>query len=454
MSTVTRKMRLGAFLQETGHHIAGWRLAEADASAAFSLEHQVELARTAERGLFDLVFIADSLAVRGAANIEALRRTSRAVGWEPITLLSALAASTSKIGLIGTVTTTYSEPFSLARQFASLDHLSGGRAGWNLVTSNNEAEAQNYGRSAHAEHGDRYNRAEEFIDVVRGLWDSWEDDAFTLDKEKGLFFDPEKLHVLDHTGANFKVRGPLNIARSPQGYPVLVQAGSSEAGRRLAARTAELVFTAQQTLAGAQEFYADVKNLSKAFGRNPDLIKIMPGFFPVVGRTTEEARAKFDALQDLVDPVVGLATLATTMGEVDLSNYDLDGPLPDIPETNGPKGRRQLLIDLAHRENLSIRQLYLRVVAARGHHVVIGSPEEIADEMERWFNQGAADGFNIMPASFPGGLTDFVDLVIPALQRRDLFRRDYEGNTLRDHLGLGRPAGRFEKTLAMARALP
>ncbi|NTA83756.1 LLM class flavin-dependent oxidoreductase [Agrobacterium tumefaciens] len=438
-----RQIRLGAFLQETGHHIAGWRLKDTDAGAAFSLQHHIELAQTAERGLFDLVFVADSFAVRGLQHPDALSRTARSVGLEPLTLLSALAATTSKIGLIGTATTTYSEPYTLARQFASLDHLSQGRAGWNLVTSNNESEALNFGRDAHAAHADRYERAEEFVAVVRGLWDSWEDDAFSLDKQSGRFFDPSKLHTLDHKDRHFAVKGPLNVARPPQGYPVLVQAGSSDTGRSLAARTAELVFTAQQNIEGAKAFYADIRSRAANYNRDPDEIRIMPGFLPIVGTSRQEAQEKFDELQALVDPVVGLATLSTTLGEADLSGYPLDGPLPDLPEANSSRSRRQLLVDAARAEGLTIRQLYLRVVPARGHRIAVGTATDIADELEAWFTDGAADGFNIMPASYPAGLVSFVDLVIPELQRRGLFRTQYEGSTLRDRLGLNRPVNQY-----------
>lgn len=438
-----RHIKLGAFLQETGHHIAGWRLPDAEADAAFNLQHHIDLARTAERGLFDLVFVADSFAVRGLQNPDALGRTARSVGLEPLTLLSALAATTTHIGLIGTATTTYSEPYTLARQFASLDHLSNGRAGWNLVTSNNASEALNFSRDAHASHADRYDRAEEFVAVVKGLWDSFEDDAFPRNKKSGHFLDTDKLHILCHKGKHFSVSGPLNIARPPQGNPVIVQAGSSDTGRSLAARTAELVFTAQQTIEGAQAFYADIKSRAEGHGRDPDAIRIMPGFLPVVGTSRQEAQERFEELQALVDPVVGLATLATTLGEADLSGYPLDGPVPELPEANTSRSRRQLLLDAARAEGLTIRELYLRVVPARGHRIAVGTAADIADELEAWFTEGAADGFNVMPASYPSDLTTFVDLVVPELQRRGLFRTAYETGTLRDRLGLARPGNRF-----------
>lgn len=439
---MSRQLRLGLFIQETGHHIAGWRHPQAGASAARDFRHQIQLAKLAEAAHFDLLFIQDSYAMRGANDIAALQHTARATHWDPLTALSALAMVTERIGLIGTATTTYNEPYSIARHFASLDHISQGRAGWNLVTSNNEAEALNFSRDQHAVHGDRYARAGEFLEVVKGLWDTWEDDAFVEDQETGRFFDPDKLHVLNHRGDHFSVKGPLTMARPPQGHPVLVQAGSSDTGKRLGATTADVIFTAQQNLESAQRFHADMKSLAREAGRDPDQLLIMPGLLPVVGATQAEAEAKFEALQAQVLAQVGLATLATTLGEVDLSGYDLDGPLPELPEANGPKSRRQLLIDMARRENLSIRQLYLRVVGARGHLTVVGTPEHIADVMQQWLEQGGADGFNIMPAHLPVGLSDFTEAVVPELQRRGLFRERYEGSTLRENLGLARPVNR------------
>ena len=436
---MSRQLRLGLFIQETGHHIAGWRHPQAAANAARDFSEQIRLAQLAEAACFDLLFIQDSSAMRGANNMESLQRTARALTWEPLTALSALSMVTRHIGLIGTATTTYNEPYSLARQFASLDHISNGRAGWNLVTSNNEAEALNFSRDQHAVHGDRYARAAEFLQVMKGLWDSWEDDAFLDDKASGQCFDADKLHTLNHRGEHFAVRGPLTVARPPQGYPVLVQAGSSDTGKRLGASTADVIFTAQPNLEAAQAFYREMKTLAAEAGRDPSQLLIMPGLLPVVGATEEEAQAKFQALQDLVPVEVGLATLATTLGEIDLSGYDLDGPLPELPETNGPKSRRQLVIDMARRENLTIRQLCQRVVGARGHLTVIGTAQQIADVMQQWLEEGAVDGFNIMPASLPVDLSDFTEQVVPELQRRGLFRTEYTGRSLRENLGLARP---------------
>lgn len=443
MSSTPRQIKLGAFLMQTGHHIAGWRHPDAQADAGINFQHYVALARKAEAAKFDAVFLADGSGVR-STHLESLARTARADHFEPLTLLSALAAVTERIGLIATASTSFNEPFNIARKFASLDQISGGRAGWNLVTSSGQAEAQNFNRDVHLAHALRYERAAEFHDVVTGLWDSWEDDAFLRDKASGQYLDAGKLHVLNHRGKHFQVRGPLNVARSPQGRPVVVQAGASEDGRELAARTAEVVFVAHQTFQEAQDFYADIKARVQRYGRHPDDVKIMPGIFPVVGRTQAEAEAKFQQLQELVHLVVGVALLATVIGDgdIELARYPIDGPLPELPETNGPKSRQRLLFDLARREGLSIRQLYLRIAGARGHYQVVGTPESIADQLQQWFEQGGADGFNIMAPWFPGGLDDFIEGVLPELRRRGLVRTEYEGTTLREHLGLTRPAHR------------
>lgn len=453
MSTKKPQLRLGAFLPSTGHHVASWRHPEAQADGGLNFQHYKRLAQTAERGKFDMIFFADGVAVRDAygglrqrnQSADVLSRNGKLVHFEPLTLLSALSVVTENIGLTATVSTTYNEPYHLARKFASLDYLSGGRAGWNLVTSATEAEALNFNQEKHMEHTLRYERAKEFVDVVTKLWDSWEDDAFLHDKESGIYFDPNKLHVPNHKGEHFSVRGPLNVARPIQGYPVIIQAGSSEDGKDLAAQTVEVIFTAQQTLAEAQAFYTDVKGRLAQYGRSPDHLKIMPGVFPVIGKTEQEAKDKFDQIQELIDPVVGLNLLGSMIGGFDLSGYPLDGPLPDLPETNGGKSRQQLLTDLARRENLTIRQLYLWIAGARGHRQILGKPEQIADQLEDWFINGGADGFNIMPPWLPGGLDEFVDLVIPELQRRGLFRTEYEARTLRENLGLPRPVNQFSK---------
>ncbi|MBY3032827.1 LLM class flavin-dependent oxidoreductase [Rhizobium leguminosarum] len=443
------KIKLGAFLLFTGHHVAAWRHPQASVGTDF--EDYFELAKLAEAAKFDAIFFADGVAAR-LKDVEAASRKAHSgvYPFEPITLLSALSSVTSNIGLIATASTSFSDPYNLARQFGSLDRLSGGRAGWNLVTSSDPEAAYNFGHEAQILHADRYDRAEEFADVVLGLWDSWDDDAFIRDRESGRYFDPERLHRLDHKGRHFKVRGPLNIPRSPQGRPVLVQAGASGPGKELAARTAEAIFAAHITLDEAKAFYADVKGKLGAYGRSADDLKILPGIFPVVGRSETEAQEKFEALQELIQPQVGLNLLSQLSG-VDLSAYPLDGPIPsDLPVTNAGKSRQELVLDLARRENLTIRQLYLRIAGARGHWQVVGTPSQIADVMEERFENYGADGFNIMAPIMPGGLADFIELVVPELRRRGLFRTEYEGTTLRENLGLKRPVSRFTVNNAAA----
>lgn len=449
MTKQQRQLKLGAFLMSAGHHLASWRHPTTPIDGGLNFQHFKHLAQTAERGKFDMIFFADGVAVwqRGKTSDE-LSRSGQVVHFEPLTLLSALSVVTERIGLTATVSTTYNEPFHLARKFASLDYLSGGRAGWNLVTSATDAEAKNFNREKHMEHTLRYERAREFVDVVTKLWDSWEDDAFLRDKESGIYFDPIKLHTPNHKGDYFSVKGPLNVARPIQGYPVIIQAGSSQDGQELAAQTAEVVFTAQQTLAEGQAFYSSLKGRLAKYGRSPDDLKIMPGIFPVIGRTEQEAQEKFELLQDLIDPKVGLGLLRAMLGEIDLSDYSVDDPLPDLPPTELAQSRQKLLLDLARRENFTIRQLYLAIAGARGHRQILGTPTQIADQLEEWFLNGAADGFNIMPPYLPGGLEEFVDLVIPELQRRGLFRTEYEGHTLRDHLGLPRPQNQFVRNTA------
>jgi alkanesulfonate monooxygenase len=349
---------------------------------------------------------------------------------------------TSRIGLISTATTTYLDPFHVARMFATLDQMSEGRVGWNVVTSSAASEAFNFSHDKHVAHADRYRRAAEFIQVAQGLWDTWEDDAFVMDKDEGLFFHPDKLHMLHHKGERFSVRGPLMVPRSPQGQPVIVQAGQSDAGRELAARTAEVLFTVQQQLAPAKAFYADLKARVAKCGRSPDSLKIMPGVLTVVGRTRDEAQEKFDRLQALIHPELGVAALSDIVA-LDLRPFPLDGPLPEVPLSDSQQGRQQMVVEMARSENLTIRQLYKRVATARGHRVALGTAADIADALEEWYRGGAADGFNIMPQVLPAGLNEFVELVIPELQRRGLFRTRYEGRTLRENVGLPRPGNRF-----------
>lgn len=438
---MTRTLSLGAFLMATGHHVAAWRHPDVPADGGLDFRLYKRLTQVAEAAKFDAVFVADSVA---APTADIASRMARSDHFEPLTLLSALAAVTERIGLVATVTTSYNEPYHVARKFASLDHLSGGRSGWNLVTSDAAAEALNFNRQEHFGHTERYARAREFHEVVTGLWDSWEDDAFTRDKASGQYYDPAKLHVLNHEGEHFRVQGPLNVARSPQGRPVIVQAGSSETGRELAAQTAEVVFTAQTSLAAARDFYSDLKGRLGKFGRTPDELKIMPGVFVVVGQSQSEAQEKFEEFQELVEPQVGVALLSRMLGNFDLSAYPLDGPLPELPLTDsGQRSRQLLLTELAGRENLTLAQLGRRIAGGRGHYSLIGTPAQIADELQAWFEDGAADGFNVLVPHLPGGLEDVANFVVPELQRRGLFRRDYSGSTLRDHLGLKRPANRY-----------
>ncbi|MFH5924093.1 LLM class flavin-dependent oxidoreductase [Roseomonas xinghualingensis] len=434
-----RQISLGLFLFASGHHVAGWRHPGAQADATFNLGFMAEMARKAEAACFDMVFLADNNCIQQDDWI-AVRRMARPNIFEPIALLSALSMATQRIGLVATGSTTYSEPYHIARSFGTLDHLSGGRAGWNIVTTSNSLEAWNFGRESHPAHADRYKRAAEFVEVTKGLWDSFEDDAFVQNKESGVYFDASKLHILNHKGEHFACRGPLNLGRPPQGHPVLVQAGGSDAGRDLAARTAEVIFAVNQALPDAQAFYADVKARMTAYGRDAASVKVMPGFFPVVGRTRAEAEDKMAGLQKLLHPDVGLSLLSFLTGGFDLSGHDVDGPLPDLPDTDVGKARMKVISDLAKRENLTIRQLYERIAVSRGHHMVVGSVTEVADRMQEWFEGGAADGFNVMPPTFPEGLDAFTGLVVPELQRRGLFRTEYTGTTLREHLGLPRPA--------------
>ncbi len=435
------KMRLGAFFMPTGHHVASWRHPDADPDAGVNFQHYVKLAQTAERAKFDMVFLGDNYAVR-ATHPEALRRSAQYIAnFEPLTLLSGLAALTSHIGLVATASTSYNEPFHVARNFASLDHISNGRAGWNMVTSAQEAEAHNFGREKHYGHAERYERAQEFTRVVLGLWDSWEDDAFPRDKASGQFLDPAKLHPLNHKGAHFTVRGPMNIPRAPQGYPVLVQAGTSGDGRRFAAEFAEVIFSSHLTIEQALSYYAEVKAAAAEFGHGPSDIKIMPGLNPIIGRTADEADEKFELLNSLIEPVVAREILATFLRK-DISQYPFDGPFPDLEPDAQSSGSFYNWVELAKKEKLTLRQTAFR--AARGRmSVTRGSPKQIADHMQEWFVSGACDGFNIMPPYLPGAFNDFVELVVPELQRRGLFRTEYEGKTLRENLGLRRPASRY-----------
>jgi FMN-dependent oxidoreductase (nitrilotriacetate monooxygenase family) len=435
-----RQLRLGAFMRPTTIHTGAWRYPGAFPDANFNLGHIRRFARTLERGRFDAFFMADHLAVLNMP-IEALKRSHTVTSFDPLTLLPALAVDTTHLGLIATASTTFEQPYLIARRFASLDHISGGRAGWNVVTTSNPDAAFNFGLEEHMEHDERYARAREFVDVVTGLWDSWADDAFVRDVDNGLYFDPEKLHVLGHKGRYLQVRGPLNIARPVQGWPVIVQAGASEAGRQLAAETAEVVFAAGGRLADAQAFYADVKGRMEKLGRDSDHLKILPGAFVVVGQSVEEAREKRARLDSLVHYESAITSLSIALGH-DVSGFDPDAPLPEIPESNASKGSRDRVVALAKREGLTVRQLAQRLGGYSGL-AFVGTPQTIADSMEEWLLGEGCDGFNVMFPFVPGGLDDFVDKVVPELQRRGLFRREYEGRTLRENLGLPRPRNQF-----------
>ncbi len=435
-----RQLKLGAFMRPVSIHTGAWRYPGAFPDANFSFGHYKRFIQTLERGRFDAFFMADHLALLNMP-IEALKRSHTVSSFDPLTLLPALAAVTEHIGLIATASTTYNEPYHIARKFASLDHISGGRAGWNLVTTSNPDAALNFGQDEHMAHGERYQRAREFYEVVTGLWDGWADDALVRDVESGIFFDPGRVKPLNHVGPEFKVRGPLNVARPIQGWPVIVQAGASEAGRQIAAETAEAVFAGVATLAEGQRLYADIKSRMPALGRDPEHLKLLPGCFVVVGDTVEEARAKRAHLDSLVHYDSAIASLSIALG-TDASAFDPDGPLPPIPETNASKTGRERAIALAEREGLTVRQLAQRLGGYAGL-AMVGTPHTIADEMEAWLEGRGADGFNIMFPWLPGGLDDFVDRVVPELQRRGLFRREYEGRTLRENLGLPRPPNRL-----------
>ncbi len=437
---MTKTLHLGAFMRPVGIHTAWWRYPGAQADANFNLKHLVSFIQTLERGCFDAFFMADHLAVLNMP-IEALRRSATVTSFEPLTLLSSLAMVTERIGLVATASTTFDEPYHIARRFASLDHISGGRAGWNIVTTSNPDAALNFGMTEHVEHDERYRRAHEFFDVVTGLWDSWADDAWLRDQDSGLFFDERRLHVLDHHGEHLNVRGPLNIARPIQGWPVIVQAGASEAGKDLAARTAEVIFGSSRTIEDARRFYADMQARLRAAGRAPDALKVLPGALVTVGRSTQEAIDRQALLDSLVHVESALPNLSLRLG-VDASHFELDAPLPELPRTNASQSGQDALVAQARRESLTVRQLAQRV-SGYGGLKMVGTASEIADTMQDWLETEACDGFNIMFPTVPAGLNDFVDLVVPELQRRGIFRTAYQGSTLRDHLGLARPQNRF-----------
>lgn len=436
-----KQLHLTAFMRPVSLHTGAWRYPGAYADANFNLKHIKSFIQKLEAAKFDAFFMADHLAVLNMP-VEALKRSHTTTSFEPFTLLSALSQVTDKIGLVATASTTYDEPYHIARRFASLDHLSGGRAGWNIVTTGNPESSKNFGQDEHLQHTDRYKRAREFYDVVTGLWDSFADDAFVRDVESGTYLNPDKLHVLNHKGDDLSVRGPLNIARPVQGWPVIVQAGQSDPGRQLAGETAEAVFCSPKNIEAAKELYADIKGRAKAAGRNPDHLKILPAALIIVGDSTEDAQQKRLKLDSLVHYDSGLASLSIALG-TDASKLDPDSPLPtNLPATNASMTARESVEKLAKTEGLTVRQLAQRLGGQSGL-AFVGPPEAIADEMEEWLKQDACDGFTVTLPFLPQGLNDVVERLVPELQRRGIFRKDYEGTTLREHLGLPRPKNRF-----------
>ncbi|WAH55833.1 LLM class flavin-dependent oxidoreductase [Pseudomonas silvicola] len=438
--TTARQLKLGAFMRPVSIHTGAWRYPGAWKDANFNFQHLKRLAQTLERGKFDAFFMADHLALLNMP-LDALKRSHTATSFEPFTLLSALSQATEHLGLVATASTSFDEPFHIARRFASLDHLSNGRAGWNIVTTSNPDAALNFGLEQHLDHDQRYARAREFHDVVTGLWDSWADDAFTRDVATAEYFDPAKLHTLNHRGEHLSVRGPLHIARPVQGWPVIVQAGASEPGRQLAAETADVIFAAPGNLEEGRAFYADVKARLAPLGRERDQLKILPAAFVVVGDTVQQAQETRARLDSLVHYESAIASLSIALG-TDASRFDPDAFLPPVPQTNDSQSSRERVLALADREQLTVRQLAQRLGGYAGL-AFVGTAQTIADEMQEWLDREGSDGFNVMFPWLPGGLDDFVDKVVPELQGRGIFRREYEGATLRENLGLARPANRF-----------
>lgn len=436
--TIDRRLHLNVFIHGVGHHESIWRDPVSRPQLLTDLSHYSEIARIAERGTFDSLFLADGPALFGSVR-------NAAVSLEPFTLLSALAAVTERIGLIGTVSTTFTGPYNVARQFASLDHVSRGRAGWNIVTTASQAAARNFGLDELPTHAERYSRSHEYLEVITRLWDSWEPRAIVLDRENNAFADPARVHDIDHGGEHFSVQGPLNVPRSPQGWPVLVQAGSSEAGRDFAGRWAEAIFTSQLTVESARAFRTDIRTRAAADGRDPDHVKVLPGVIPILGSTEEEAHRIRDEWLALTDPEVGLVLLQNQLGGLDLSDHDLDAPFPEIGGSDGTeagKSRWDLIAGLARAERWTLREVLAWFAAGHGHRVFVGTPEQLADQFEYWLNTGATDGFNIMPPRLPDTFGHFVDHVVPILRSRGLFRSEYTGTTLREHYGLPIPANR------------
>jgi FMN-dependent oxidoreductase (nitrilotriacetate monooxygenase family) len=447
-SEMTRKkqMKLAAFFHPTGHHVAAWMHPGAQIDAGTNFKHYVQLAQIAERAKFDFIFLADSLAIWDGPPSVIQRWPKYAAYFEPLTLLSGLAAVTSNIGLVATTSTSYNEPFNVARRYASLELISGGRSGWNVVTSANEAEPANFGQTNLLSHAERYKRGREFYDVVTGLWDTWEPDAFVRDRQSEIYLDPSKLHTLNHKGQYYTVSGPLHVGPSPQGRPVIVLATGSTDGLDLAGDIAEVVFTHQLEIKSSQKFYSDLKGRAAARGRSPDSVNLMPGFSPIIGSSLQEAQDKFAFLQSKIHPEVGRSLLSVALGGFDTSDLPLDEPPPkelDDFVTETSVSTLERLVRDARQRNLTVRQMYEEYAGARGQRIVLGTPEMIADQMEEWFTSEATDGFLVQPAVLPEGLTEFVELVMPELVRRGLFRSEYTGKTLRENLGLNVPVNRY-----------
>ncbi|WP_183130482.1 MULTISPECIES: LLM class flavin-dependent oxidoreductase [unclassified Rhodococcus (in: high G+C Gram-positive bacteria)] len=440
MAQRRERMVLGAYLSYgTGHHAASWRHPTTSVDSTRSFRHHVRMIETAEHYGFDLMFLSDAPAV---FNDDRGGRGGRVASFEPMTLMSALATHSHDIGLVVTSSTTYKEPYNVAREYASLDLISGGRACWNLVTTSKLAAARNFGLPAHPEHAYRYSRAEEFVDVVRELWDTWEDDAFESDKSSGFFYDPRKRHPVRFRGSVFDLDAELNVPRPPQGHPILVQAGASHAGRQLAARTADIVFTAQTDIESAVAFTADIDERASGFERNDSAVIVLPGLTTYLGKTDAEACEKVAELQALIEPEFGISMLSDLVGGFDLSGCDPEGPLPVLPASNANTSRRKLIEHLAYERGWNIRKLYEHMTTSRGHLTLVGSYDHVADEIERWFVRGAADGFNVMPPLLPDGLSEFGEHVVGRLERRGLFDAEYGPGTLREKLGLQRPVGK------------
>lgn len=440
---MTRQLHLNLNALHSGFVPSAWRLPDADPRAFVDVQHYVNLARIAEAGKFDAIFLADNASIADQIHFRPI------TALEPTLLLASVAAATTHLGLVATASTSYNEPYNIARRFATLDHVSGGRAGWNVVTTADAGSARNFGKTAPPDHAERYARADEFTQVVKALWDSWEDDALVGDRAAGRFIDTGKVQPIAHHGKFFSVQGPLNLPRAPQGHPVLFQAGGSSDGRELAARHAEAVFSAAQTFEEALAYRREINQRAAALGRGPDAVKILPGLTTIIGATEAQARQRRDDLVDLIPWDYSLTRLAGTLG-IAVERLSLDAPLPHdlaLP-ANGNHTFFGATVALARRQNLTVRALIRELAGGGGHRVIVGTPEQIADEIEHWFRHGAADGFNLMPDALPDGLRHFVEGVVPILQRRGLFRTDYPGRTLREHMGLARPAGRRREPAA------